>query len=50
MVEGLDRALSFSLNCTLSLCTEEEPVLILDSLYELSDELISAIKMRMILI
>ena len=49
MVEGLDRALSFSLNCTLSLCTEEEPVLILDSLYELSDELISAIKMRMIL-
>ena len=49
MVEGLDKALSFSLNCTLSLCTEEEPILILDSLYELSDELISAIKMRILL-
>lgn len=49
MSEGMDRALSFSLNCTLSLCTESEPVLILDSLYELSDELISAIKLRTIL-
>ena len=49
MVEGLDKALSFSLNCTLSMCTEDEPVLILDSLYELSDELISAIKMRILL-
>ena len=49
MSEGMDRALSFSLNCTLSLCTENEPVLILDSLYELSDELISAIKLRTIL-
>lgn len=49
MVEGMDKALSFSLTCTLSLCTEEEPVLILNSLYELSDELISAIKLRTIL-
>ncbi len=49
MIEGMDKALSFSLTCTLSLCTEEEPVLILNSLYELSDELISAIKLRTIL-
>lgn len=49
MVEGMDKALSFSLTCTLSLCTEEEPVLILNSLYELSDELITAIKLRTIL-
>lgn len=49
MSEGMDRALSFSLNCTFSLCTENEPVLILDSLYELSDELISALKLRAIL-
>ena len=49
MSEGMDRALSYSLNCTLSLCTENEPVLILDSLYELSDELISALKLRAIL-
>lgn len=49
MIEGMDKALSFSLTCTLSLCTEEEPVLILNSLYELSDELIAAIKLRTIL-
>ena len=49
MIEGMDKALSFSLTCTLSLCTDEEPVLILNSLYELSDELITAIKLRTIL-
>ena len=49
MAEGMDRALSYSLICTLSLCSENEPVLILDSLYELSDELISAIKFRTLL-
>lgn len=49
MVEGMDKALSFSLTCTLSLCTEDEPILILNSLYELSDELITAIKLRTIL-
>lgn len=48
MIEGLDKALSFSLTCTLSFA-ENEPVLILNSLYELSDELISAIKFRTIL-
>lgn len=48
MSDGMDRALSYSLGCILSLC-EEEPVLILNSLYELSDELISAIKLRTIL-
>lgn len=47
MIEGMDRALSFSLNCTLSVC--DEPVLIINSLYELSEELISAIKLRTIL-
>lgn len=49
MIEGLDKALSFSLTCTLSLCTGNQPVLILNSLYELSDELITAIKLRTIL-
>lgn len=49
MIEGMDKALSFSLTCTLSLCTDEAPVLILNSLYELSDELITAIKLRTIL-
>ena len=48
MIEGIDRALSFSLTCTLSFC-ENEPVLLINSLHELSDELISALKLRTIL-
>ena len=49
MIEGMDKALSFSLTCTLSFCNYKEPVLILNSLYEISDELLSAIKLRTIL-
>ena len=49
MIEGMDKALSFSLTCTLSFCNNKEPVLILNSLYEISDELLSAIKLRTIL-
>lgn len=48
MVEGIDRALSFSLTCTLSFC-DTEPVLLINSLHELSDELISALKLRTVL-
>jgi len=47
MIEGLDKSLSFGLTCTL--CTDSEPVLILNSLYEISDELLSAIKVRTVL-
>lgn len=47
MIEGLDKSLSFDLTCTL--CTDSEPVLILNSLYEISDELLSAIKLRTVL-
>ena len=49
MIDGLDKALSFSLTCTLSFCTEEKPVLFLNSLYEISEELLNAIKLRTIL-
>ena len=49
MIEGMDKSLSFSLTCTLSFCTEEKPVLILNSLYDISDELLSALKLRSIL-
>ena len=49
MIEGMDKALSFSLTCTLSLCTEDKPVLLINSLYELSEELITALKLRIIL-
>lgn len=48
MIEGMDKALSFSLTSTLSLC-KDEPLLIINSLYELSDELISALKFRCVL-
>ncbi|MBO6087276.1 hypothetical protein J6P92_02900 [bacterium] len=48
MSDGIDRALSYSLACILSLC-DEKPVLIINSLYELSNELISAIKLRTVL-
>ena len=48
MIEGFDRALSFSLTCTLSFC-DNEPVLLINSLHELSDELISALKQRTLL-
>ncbi len=49
MIEGMDKALSFSLTCTLSFTNPNEPVLILNSLYEISEELLSAIKLRTIL-
>lgn len=48
MIEGIDRALSFSLTCTLSFCGSE-PVILINSLHELSDELIGALKFRTIL-
>ena len=47
MIEGLDKSLSFDLTCTL--CTENQPVLLLNSLYEISDELLSALKLRTVL-
>lgn len=49
MIEGMDKALSFDLTCTLAFCTEEQPVLILNALYDISDELLSAIKLRTVL-
>lgn len=49
MMEGMDKALSYSLICVLSFCTDDEPVLIINSLYELSEELVSSLKLRMII-
>lgn len=49
MIEGIDKSLSFSLTCTLSLCSEDKPVLLINSLYDLSDELINALKLRTVL-
>lgn len=49
MIEGLDKSLSFDLTCTLAFCTEDEPVMLLNSLYGISDELLSALKLRTVL-
>ena len=48
MIDGLDKSLSFSLTSTLSFCNGETPVLILNSLYDIPEELLEAIKMRAI--
>ena len=44
MTEGLDKSLSFDLTCTISFGFENEPVLIINSLYDVSEELINALK------
>lgn len=49
MIEGLDKSLSFDLTCTISFGFEQEPVLIVNSLYDISEELMSALKLRAIL-
>ncbi|MBR6098301.1 hypothetical protein IKP85_00980 [bacterium] len=49
MLEGMDKALSYSLTSTLSFCHGEEPLLLINSLYELSEELINSLKMRAVL-
>lgn len=48
MIDGLDKSLSFSLTSTLSFCNSESPILILNSLYDIPEELLDAIKMRAI--
>ena len=49
MIEGLDKSLSFDLTCTISFGFEQEPVLIINSLYDISEEIMSALKLRAIL-
>lgn len=49
MLEGMDKALSYSLTSTLSFCHGEEPVLLINSLYELSEELLDSLKLRTVL-
>ncbi len=48
MTEGLDKSLSFDLTSTLSFGFENEPVLIVNSLYDISEELMDALKFRAI--
>ena len=46
MSEGLDRSLSYDLSYILSFGFENEPILIINSLYDVSEELIEALKVR----
>ena len=47
--EGIEKSLSNSLSCTLIFRTPDEPVLIINSLYNISDELLEALKIRTVL-
>jgi len=49
MIEGLDKSLSFDLTCTISFGFENEPVLIINSLYNISEELVNALKLRAVI-
>ena len=49
MHEGFDKSLSYDLTCTISFGFEDEPVLIINSLYDISEELLNALKLRAVL-
>ena len=46
MIEGIDKSLSFDLACILTFKNEQEPVLIVNSLYNVPDRLLEALKLR----
>lgn len=46
MIEGMDKSLSFGLACALTFRGEGEPVLIIHSLYKISDRVLEALKLR----
>ena len=49
MTEGIEKSLNFDLSCTLTFRSEREPVLLINSLYKVSDRLLEALKLRAIL-
>lgn len=49
MTEGIEKSLNFELSCTLMFRSDREPVLIINSLYKISDRLLEALKLRAIL-
>ena len=48
LIEGMDKSLSFGLSCVLTF-RNEEPILIINSLYNISDRLLEALKLRAVL-
>ena len=49
MIEGIEKSLNFELSCTLMFRSDREPVLLINSLYKVSDRLLEALKLRAIL-
>ncbi len=49
MIEGMDKSLSFGLACALTFRGDGEPVLIIHSLYKISERVLEALKLRTVL-
>lgn len=49
MLEGMDKSLSFGLACALTFKGDGEPVLIIHSLYKISERVLEALKLRAVL-
>lgn len=49
LIEGIDKSLSFGLCCVLTFRSENDPILIIHSLYQISDRLLEALKLRTVL-
>lgn len=49
MLEGLDKALGFSIACVLTFKSNNEPLLIINSINQISDRLMEALKLRAVL-
>lgn len=49
MIEGIDKSLNFDLACVLIFRSPREPVLVINSIYNVSDRLLEALKLRAIL-
>ena len=49
MIEGIEKSLNFEMSCILIFRSAREPVLIINSLYKISDRLLEALKLRAVL-
>ncbi len=49
MLEGLDKALGYSVACVLTFKSDNEPILIINSINRISDRLMEALKLRAVL-
>ena len=49
MLEGLEKALGFSVACVLTFKSDNEPLLIINSINQISDRLLEALKLRAVL-